>query len=176
MEDVEIPDERVLVRGEDAFGDLLEALNWERLGTVAFTNAMASCALDKALEYAETREQFGQPIGEFQGIEWKLADMAKQLEVSRALAHRSATTAMEQDAHPDPYETSVAKLFSAEMVERVVSEAVQVHGANGYMQEMPLGYLYRLARGRRIGAGTDEVMKNTIARMLKRDGVPGLLD
>jgi len=176
MEDVVVPEEHVLARGPDGFKNQLKALNWKRLGSATLANAMGRCALSKALDYAEDREQFGQAIGEFQGIEWKFADMAKELEVSRSLAYRSARRAMSRGATPDPYETSIAKLYSAEMVERVVSEAVQIHGANGYMQEVPVSYLYRLARGRRIGAGTDEVMKNIIARLLKRDGVPGLAD
>jgi len=176
FDNVKIPDDQVLVRGEDGFTELLRALNWERLGTAAYTNAMATAAADLALDYAATREQFGQPIGDFQGIEWKLADMAKQIEVSRSMTYRSASAAAARDGVPAPYQTSIAKLYSAEMVERVVSEALQIHGANGYMEEMPISYLYKLARGRRIGAGTDEIMKNTVAGFLQRDGIPGLAE
>jgi alkylation response protein AidB-like acyl-CoA dehydrogenase len=174
LEDVVVPEENVLTRGSEGFKQQLQALNWERLGSATLGNAIARCALERALEYAGDREQFGQPIGEFQGIEWKLADMVTELEASRALAYRAATNAHEQGRIPDRVEASIAKLYSGQMVERVVSEALQVHGANGYQQGHPLEYLYRLARGRRLAAGTDEIQKNTIADALKRDGLPSL--
>lgn len=171
MEDVHIPAENVLVRGKAALKEQLKALNWERCGSAAFSNSMAWCAFDKAREYAMDREQFGQPIGEFQGIRWKLADMAKQLEASRALTYRAAINAREHGRVPDRLEASIAKLYSGEMVENVVSEALQIHGANGYQQGHPLEHLYRLQRGRRIAAGTDEIMKNNIADVVIEDGL-----
>jgi alkylation response protein AidB-like acyl-CoA dehydrogenase len=136
---------------------------------------MSRCALDKAIEYAGQREQFGQPIGEFQGIGWKLADMAKEVEASRSLAYRAALDAHERGRVPDRLQTSLAKLYSSETVEKVVSEALQIHGANGYQQGHPLEYLYRLARGRRLAAGSDEIQKNQIADALQEDGLPPLM-
>jgi len=174
MEDVPVPQEHVLTRGPDGFKDQLKALNWERLGSATLANAMGRCALSKALDYAEDREQFGQPIGEFQGLQWKLADMTKRLEASRALTYRAATTAVERGGIPTRMETSISKLYSAEMVESVVSEALQIHGSNGYQQGHPLEYLYRMQRGRRIAAGTDEIQKNQIANVLREDGPPPL--
>lgn len=174
LEDVTVPAEHVLTRGPDGFKNQLKALNWERLGSAALGNGLARCALRKALSYAEDREQFGQPIGEFQGIEWKLADMAKRLEAARSLAYRAAESAVERGESPDRLETCIAKLYSAEMVEDVVSESLQIHGANGYQRGHPLEYLYRMARGRRIAAGTDEIQKNQIAAALKRNGLPTL--
>ncbi len=175
MNDVRVPKENVLTRGKEGFKQQLKALNWERMGSVTFANSMARCALDKAIEYAGQREQFDQPIGDFQGIEWKLADMAKELEASRALAYRAAIDAHNRGEAPDRLQTSLAKLYSSEMVEKVVTEALQIHGANGYQQGHPLEYLYRLARGRRLAAGTDEIQKTQIADALKKDGVPSLL-
>ncbi|MFC6719805.1 acyl-CoA dehydrogenase family protein [Natrialbaceae archaeon GCM10025810] len=174
MEDIVIPEENVLTRGKEGFKNQLKALNWERLGSATLSNAIAGCAIDHALEYAQQREQFGQPIGDFQGIEWKLADMVKRLEGSRALTYRAAVNAHEQGRVPDRLDASLAKLTSGEMVEDVVSEALQIHGANGYQKEHPLEYLYRLARGRRLAAGTDEIQKNTIAGVLKSEGLPSL--
>ncbi len=174
MNDVRVPTENVLTRGKEGFKQQLKALNWERIGSVTFANSMARCALDKAIEYAGQREQFGQPIGDFQGIEWKLADMAKELEASRALAYRAALDAHNRGEAPDRLQTSLAKLYSSEMVEKVVSESLQIHGANGYQRGHPLEYLYRLARGRRLAAGSDEIQKNQIADALKKDGVPSL--
>jgi alkylation response protein AidB-like acyl-CoA dehydrogenase len=175
MEDVTVPEENVLTRGGDGFKQQLKALNWERIGTATITNAVALCAADKALEYAQDREQFGQPIGDFQGIEWKLADMVKEIEAARSLAHTAAEDAISEGRIADPLQTSILKLYSAEMAERVVSEALQIHGANGYQQGHPLEYLHRFVRGFRIAGGTDEIMKNTIATMLKKDGIPSLM-
>jgi alkylation response protein AidB-like acyl-CoA dehydrogenase len=174
IEDVIIPDENVLTRGSEGFKQQLQALNWERLGSATLSNSMARCGLEHALEYAQDREQFGQPIGDYQGIEWKLADMLKRLEASRALTYRAAAKAHRQGRRPDRVSASIAKLYSGEMVERIVSEALQIHGANGYQKGHPLEYLYRLSRGRRIAAGTDEIQKNTIADAIKRDGLPPL--
>jgi alkylation response protein AidB-like acyl-CoA dehydrogenase len=171
---VPVPQEHVLTRGPDGFKNQLKALNWERLGSATLANARGRCALSKALDYAEDREQFGQPIGEFQGLQWKLADMTKRLEASRALTYRAATTAVERGGIPTRMETSISKLYSAEMVESVVSEALQIHGSNGYQQGHPLEYLYRMQRGRRIAAGTDEIQKNQIANVLREDGPPPL--
>jgi len=174
LEDVHVPEEHVLARGREAFKEQLKALNWERLGSSAVANAFARNALERAIEYSGDREQFGQPIGEFQGIEWKLADAAKRLQASRALTYGAARAAVEADRAPGRFETSIAKLYASEMVEDVVSESLQVHGANGYQRGHPLEYLYRLARGRRIAAGTDEIQKNQIASVLKEDGFPAL--
>lgn len=175
LEDVVIPEEHVCSRGEESLKEHLKAINWERLVTSSFSNAIAEAALELSLDYAQDRKQFGQPIGDFQGIEWKLADMAKQLEVSKALCHKTAMHADEQNTHPNPYLTAITKVYAAEMVEEVVSEALQIHGANGYMRGHPLEYLYRLARGRKIGAGTNEVNKNFIAGQLKKKGLPSLI-
>ena len=174
MEDVEVPEEYVITHGSDGFKNQLKALNWERLGAAVGTNTIARCAADKALEYAHDREQFDQPIGDFQGIEWKIADMLKELEPSRALSYMAADKAHREDSSPDRMFASIAKLYSAEMAESVVSEALQIFGANGYQQGHDLEYLYRLARGYRIAGGTDEVVKNQIAAAAKRDGLLSL--
>jgi alkylation response protein AidB-like acyl-CoA dehydrogenase len=174
MEDVHIPEENVLVRGRDALKEQLKALNWERCGSAAYSNAIARCAFDKAVEYAKDREQFGQPISDFQGMRWKLAEMAKELEASRALTYQAVITAEEQGRVPDRLATSTAKLYSGEMVEEVVSEALQTFGSTGYQQEHPLEYLYRLQRGRRIAAGTDEVMKGNIADEIFENGLTSI--
>lgn len=175
FEDVDIPEENVLIRGQDAFVEQLKALNWERLGCATLANAWSRNAVEKALDYAQQREQFGQPISDFQGIEWKLADMVTELEAARMLTYRAALNAHEQQQPPDRLQTSIAKLFSTERAEHIVSEALQIHGANGYQQGHPLEYLYRLTRGRRLAAGTDEIQKNQIAAVLKDQGIPDLV-
>jgi alkylation response protein AidB-like acyl-CoA dehydrogenase len=176
IDDVTIPEENVLTRGRDAFKQQLRALNWERLGSAAVSNAWATCGLELALDYATEREQFNTQIADFQGIEWKLADMLTQIEMSNAITRQTALRAHDAETSPGQLDTSIAKLYSSQMVERVVSEAVQIVGARAYQQGHPLEYLYRFVRGRRIAAGTDEIQKNTIARALKKGGVPTLLD
>lgn len=172
MEDVHIPDDRVLVRGPQALKEQLKALNWERCGSSMLANSIALNAFDKAVEYAKDREQFNQPIGHFQGIRWKVADMAKRVEQARALTYRAAMSAESNGGSPDRLQTSLAKLATGETVEYVTSESLQIHGANGYQRGHPIEYLYRLARARRIAAGTDEIMKNNISDVVFEDGLP----
>lgn len=170
FEDVVVPEENVLVRGDVA--DQFESLNWERLGNSAMINGFMGFAVDRAFEYAQDRQQFDQPIGEFQGIEWKFADMVKHLQASRALALSAGRNAAERGDQPDRLESSLATLYASEFAEQIVSEALQIHGANGYQRGHPIEYLYRFVRGFRIGAGTDEIQKNQIAATLKRQGPP----
>ena len=174
LEDVPVPEENVLVRGRAALKEQLKALNWERVGSAAYANSMSRCALELALEYAAEREQFDRPIAEFQGMRWKLADAAVQLEAARSLTYRAALEAEARGRVPDRLSASIAKLHASVTVEHVVSESLQTFGATGYQREHPLEYLYRLQRGRRIAAGTDEVLKNTIADALFDDGLPSL--
>lgn len=172
MEDVHVPQQNILVRGQEAFRDQLHALNWERCGNAIMANATSLCAFDRAIEYARSREQFGQPIADFQGIRWKLADMAKHVQAGRALAYQAVSDARQRDGPPNRLQSSIASLYCAEHSERIVSEALQIFGATGYQKGHPLEYLYRLARGRRIGAGTDETQKNGIAEvLLERGGI-----
>lgn len=176
IEDVEIPEENVLTRRGEAFKEQLKSLNWERLAGATIVNAIGLCAMDKALEYAKQREQFDQSVADFQGIEWKFADMIKQVEASRTLTFRTAKDAIEAGRVPDPMQTQIATLFAVESVQDVVDEGLQIHGAPGYQQGHPLEYLYRLARGYRIAGGTDEILKNRIAALLKDQGPPSFLE
>jgi alkylation response protein AidB-like acyl-CoA dehydrogenase len=109
-------------------------------------------------------------------MEWKLADLVTKLEASRSLTYRAAEDAVAQGRIPKPLQTGAANLFSGQISETVISEALQICGANGYQQGHPLEYLYRLQRGWRLAGGTDEIQKNTIARWLKREGVPTILN
>lgn len=174
LEGVPILEDDILTRGQDGFKKQLKSLNWERLGSATLANTLALCGLERALEYAQQREQFGQSIADFQGIEWKLAEMAKEVQLSRTYAHQAANVAVKAGRVPDPLQTSIAKLQSATIAEEVVSEALQIHGANGYQQGHPLEYLYRFARGRRLAGGTTEIQKNLIASEIKRNGIASL--
>lgn len=167
MESVHVPEENVLISEDEDFRKQLLSLNWERLGNAAMITGGMAFAIDRALKYADDREQFGQKIGDFQGIEWKLADMVKQYKAAQALTHQAARDAANRDRTPKRLESSVATLYASEVAEQVVSEALQIHGANAYQRGHPIEYLYRSMRGWRIGAGTDEIQKNQIANVVK---------
>jgi alkylation response protein AidB-like acyl-CoA dehydrogenase len=169
FDDCRIPAENILVEGKSAFKELLTEFNIERCHNAMMCVACGLNAFDQALEYSNQREQFGQPIGDFQGIEWKLADMAMNLEAARLLIYRAASNAVIDS--PSRFETSVAKVMANESGEEVIDQALQIHGANGYMKDHPVEYLYRWVRGWRIAGGTVEVHRNTIAGQLKKYGL-----
>jgi len=169
FDDCRIPVENELAVGEDAFKDLLREFNVERCHNAMMCVACGLNAFDRALDHAGSREQFGQPIGDFQAIEHKLADMAIQLEAARLLTYRVAATARGGTA--DRTEASIAKVFANEAGQEVVDEALQIHGAMGYTKESPIEYLYRWVRGWRIAGGTVEIHRNTIAEQLKKHGL-----
>ena len=160
----EIPTGKILIRGKDAFKKLIRAFNAERCLSAMWSVSIAFCAFDLALEYAQQRRQFGCRIAEFQGIRWKLAEMAMRIESARLLTYQAAAEATRM-------KSSMAKTVASEMVEKVTSDALQIFGGYGYMREHPLEDLYRLARGRRIAGGTVEIQKNMIAEELLRKGL-----
>jgi alkylation response protein AidB-like acyl-CoA dehydrogenase len=163
MEGAPVPPEDVLITDRDDWRTQLERLNWDRVAIAMWTNAVARCAIEHALDYAGDREQFGQPIGEFQGMRWKFADMVADYEAGRSLVYRVIDRARAEDRVPSRLESCLAKFHVATHTEQIVSEALQVFGANGYQQGHPLEYLHRFNRSRRIGHGTDEILKDGIA-------------
>jgi alkylation response protein AidB-like acyl-CoA dehydrogenase len=175
MDDVYIPKENVLISGSDAFKKQLQALNWERCGSAAIANAIAKCGFNKAVTYLQSREQFGQPLSEFQGMRWKIAEMATQIEMSRSFVYSTAVRADSQGDPPSRLEACILKLYSSQMVESVTTEALQAFGSAGYQKGHPLEYLYRLQRARRIAAGTDEIMKNNIADVVFDEGLSAIV-
>lgn len=143
------------------YGDLIAIYSIERTAAAAKCLGIAQCALDRAIEYAQVRRQFGQPIARFQGLRWKFADMALRLEGARLLAYRAAANA--QDGRPSRKESSMAKLAASEAACFVCDEAMQILGAMGMSVEAGMEWLYRLARGYRIAGGTSEIHRNMIA-------------
>jgi alkylation response protein AidB-like acyl-CoA dehydrogenase len=159
-----VPRESVLVAPPDGFKKLMEAYNGQRLGAAAVALGLAQGAYELALAYAGERRQFGRPIGEFQGIRWKLADMAIALDAARLLIYRAAAKA--GSGFPDALEAAKAKTFAAEMAQTVTNQALQIHGAAGYGRGLPLERMARDARMFAIGGGTVEMMRNLIADRL----------
>jgi alkylation response protein AidB-like acyl-CoA dehydrogenase len=160
------------------FADLMNAYNSQRVGAGTVAMGVAAGALDLALEFAKTREQFGRPIGEFQGLQWMLADMQTQLTASRLMLYQAARSRGPQgSAFPDPMLAAQAKIFASETAIRIVNDALQVFGARGYSRELPLERMARDVRMFSIGGGTAQVLRTLVAsKMLgwklpqRRDG------
>lgn len=169
FDDCRVSEKHVLAHGTESFKELLIEFNVERCHNAMMCVACGLNAFDKALDHTTEREQFDQPIADFQGVEWKLADMATRLEAARLLIYRAAANA--RDQQPSRLDTSMAKVFANEAGQHVVDEALQLHGAQGYAKDSPLEYLYRLVRGWKIAGGTVEVQRNMIARDLKKHGL-----
>jgi len=139
----------------------MRAYNSQRLGAATVALGLAQGAYELALAYAQERRQFGRPIGDFQGIRWKLADMAIKIDAARLLIHRAACTS--EAGFPEPLVSAKAKTSAAEMAQDVTSQALQIHGAAGYGRALPLERMMRDARMFAIGGGTVEMMRNLIA-------------
>ena len=164
FEGCDVPRENLLVGAGDGFKKLMRAYNGQRLGAATVALGLAQGAYEKALAYATQRKQFGHAIGDFQGIRWKLADMAIKLDAARLLIHRAAANA--GTGFPDALESAKAKTFAAEMAQEVTGQALQIHGAAGYGRGLPLERMARDARMFAIGGGTVEMMRNLIADRL----------
>ncbi len=152
--------ENVVLQG-DGFRKLLFMFNVERAGNATRSLALAQLAFDRAVEYSKERSQFGRPICEFQGIQWKFAEMKMKLDASRLLIYRAVVNA--DEGRLSPVETAVAKAFTNESAFWVANEALQIMGGYGYSTEFPIEYILRRVRGWMIGGGTTEMMKNRIA-------------
>jgi alkylation response protein AidB-like acyl-CoA dehydrogenase len=150
-----------------AFNATLHALNIARIHTAARATGLARGSLEDSLEYAQERVQFGRAIGDFQAIRFKLADMATQIEASRALMYEVAERC--DAGEPIEQEAAMAKLFSTEMAERVTSDGLQIHGGNGYTTERAVERYWRDARLTTIFEGTSEIQRVIISdRLLGR--------
>jgi 3-sulfinopropanoyl-CoA desulfinase len=161
LEGCEVPRENLLVGPGDGFKKLMQAYNGQRLGAATVALGLAQGAYERALAYAAERRQFGRAIGDFQGIRWKLADMAIKLDAARLLIQRAAVRAGR--GFPDALDAAKAKTFAAEIAQDVTSQALQIHGAAGYGRTLPLERMARDARMFAIGGGTVEMMRNLIA-------------
>lgn len=155
-----IPADNVLL-GPGGFKKQMAGFNVERLGNTARSLAYGRYAYNAAREYAKTREQFGRPLCEFQGLQWKFADMAVKLESAQLLLYRAAVSA--DNGLPSAYETAIAKVACNQTGFEVANEAVQIMGALGYSSETLVEYCMRRTRGWMIAGGSTEMLKNRIA-------------
>jgi len=164
FEDVLVPESALLGEEGKGFYYLMEALNMTRVALAAGCVGLAQAAFDAALEYAKSRQQFGQPIGKFQGVSFKLADMAMEIELARLFVYKVAW--MVEQKEKVAKEAAMAKLYASEMATRVAHRALQIHGGYGFSKEFPLERYYRDARIFEIFQGTSEINRVIIAGQL----------
>jgi alkylation response protein AidB-like acyl-CoA dehydrogenase len=172
FEDCQLPAENLLL-GEGGFKQLISAFNTQRCLNPSISLGLAEGAFDEALRYARERSAFGRPIGEFQGMRWKLANMYSEIEAGRGLLYRACASA---GPFPDPLLAALAKVYCNEMSIRVTSEAIQVFGGYGFTDEYLVSRLYRGARYGSIGGGTSETLRDLIGkRLMDADATDGIL-
>jgi len=167
FEDCVIPAGNLLGKEGDGFIDAMRVLDGGRISIAALALGMAEGAYECALKYSKQRRQFGKAISEFQGIQWKLADMATEIEAAKLLTFRAA--AMKDAGMKSTQESSMAKLFTSEVAVRCANESVQIHGGYGFIKDYPAEKFYRDVKLCTIGEGTSEVQRLVIARQLLKD-------
>jgi alkylation response protein AidB-like acyl-CoA dehydrogenase len=162
FEDCEIPAESLLGAEGEGFIDAMRVLDGGRISIAALSLGIARGALDAALKYVKERRQFGKAIAEFQGIQWKLADMATELDAARLLTQRAAV--LKDAGRKVTRESSMAKLFASEVAVHICNEAVQLLGGYGFIKDYPVEKFYRDVKLCTIGEGTSEIQRMVIAR------------
>jgi alkylation response protein AidB-like acyl-CoA dehydrogenase len=165
FDNCELPLENLILE-KDGFRKLLSAFNTQRCLNPSISLGLAEGAFEESVRYMRDRIAFGRPIGEFQGMRWKLAEMYRDIEVGRSILYRACATA---DPFPDPYQAALAKMYCNEMAIRVTNEAIQVHGGYGFTDEYPVSRYYRGARYGSVGGGTTETLKELVGKKIMSD-------
>jgi butyryl-CoA dehydrogenase len=168
LNDVRVPEDALLGNEGQGFKIAMETLNGGRIGVAAQALGIAEGAFERALAYARVRKQFGTPIGEFQAIQFKLADMYARIETSKLLTYRAAWLKDNKKSYST--ESALCKLHASETATFVTKEAVQIHGGYGYITDYEVERMYRDAKITEIYEGTSEVQRLVIARALLSGG------
>jgi alkylation response protein AidB-like acyl-CoA dehydrogenase len=164
FDDVWVPDDNLVGDPDMGLTQFLRTLEVGRISIAALSLSLTQAVLDMATEYARERVQFGQPISKFQAVQFKLADIATELEAARWLTYRAAS--LRDQGEPFQKEAAMAKLKASRLAVSAASEAVQIHGGLGYMLESPVARFYCDAKVLEIGEGTNEIQHLVIARAL----------
>ncbi|AGB36818.1 acyl-CoA dehydrogenase [Natronococcus occultus] len=164
FDDLRIPEDRLLGEEGEGFVQALKTLNGGRITIAARGVGIARAALDEAREYATEREQFDQPIGEFQSIKHKLADMDTKIQAAKLLMHKAADKKIRGEDYIKA--SAQAKLYASEVSREVANEGIQIHGGYGYTKDFPAERFYRDAKLNEIYEGTSEVLRNTIGEQV----------
>jgi len=166
--DCRVPEENLLGEQGKGFANFLRTLDDGRIAIAALGVGLAQGCLDESVKYANERQAFGRPIGAFQGLQFKIADIKVMVETARLATYKAAW--LRDEGRPYKAEASLAKLYSSEIAVTCAREAVQIHGGYGFMEEYPVARYYRDSKVLEIGEGTSEVQRILIARDL---GLPG---
>jgi alkylation response protein AidB-like acyl-CoA dehydrogenase len=164
FEDARIPAANLLGTEGDGFRTFLKILDGGRISIGALAVGLAQAALDASIPYAQTREQFGRPIGSFQGVAFMIADMATEIEAARQLVWKAAW--LKDQARDYGLTAAQAKLFASEVSSRATNNAIQIHGGYGYVTDYPVERYLRDAKLTEIGEGTSQVQRLVIARKI----------
>jgi alkylation response protein AidB-like acyl-CoA dehydrogenase len=164
FEDCYVPEENLLGSEGEGFFQAMQVLDGGRISIAALSVGIAQGAYEAAVKYAKERQQFGKPIAEFQAIQFKLADMATQIEAARLLTRQAA--ALKDAGRKTTRESAMAKLFASEVAVRVAEESVQIHGGYGYTKDYPAEKYWRDSKLCTIGEGTSEIQRIVIAKHL----------
>lgn len=164
FEDCRVPEENLLGERGRGFAQFLQTLDGGRVALGALSVGLAQACLDEALERAKEREQFGKAIAEFQAIQFKLADMAMEIELARNTVLKAAW--LKEEGRPFSREASMAKVFASETAKRAADQAVQIHGGEGFMEASAVARYWRQVKINEIGEGTSEINRQLIAGSL----------
>jgi butyryl-CoA dehydrogenase len=164
FENCRIPAENLLGQENEGFKQFLTTLDAGRVAIAAMAVGLAQGAFERAVSYAQEREQFGRPIAKFQAVQWMIADMATEIGAARLLVNRAAW--LRERGERFTREAAMAKLFATETSERVCHNAIQIHGGYGYVQEYEVERMYRDQRLCAIGEGTNQIQRLVIARQI----------
>jgi len=167
FDDVRVASENLIGSEGDGFKQALQVLDGGRIGIAALSVGLAQGALDAAVAYAKKRRQFGKALSDFQAIQFKLADMALEIDAARLMTRKAAFLKMQGESFT--HAAAQAKYFASEVATRVANEAVQIHGGYGFIKDFPVEKFYRDVKLLTIGEGTSEVQKMVIARQLLGD-------
>jgi alkylation response protein AidB-like acyl-CoA dehydrogenase len=167
FEDCWVPNDSLLGKEGDGFIDAMRILDGGRISIAALGLGMAQGAYEAALKYSKQRKQFNRTISEFQAIQWKLADMATEIDAARLLTMRAAT--MKDAGLKTTMESSMAKLYAGEVAVKCANECVQIHGGYGFIKDYPAEKFYRDVKLCTIGEGTSEIQRLVIARQILKD-------
>jgi len=167
FEDCLIPTENLVGAEGNGFIDAMRVLDGGRISIAALSLGMAQGAYEAALNYSKQRKQFGRAISDFQAIQWKLADMATEIDAARLLTMRAAS--MKDAGLKTTLESSMAKLYASEVAVKCANEGVQIHGGYGFIKDYPAEKFYRDVKLCTIGEGTSEIQRMVIARQILKD-------
>jgi alkylation response protein AidB-like acyl-CoA dehydrogenase len=164
FDNCKVPASNLIGEEGDGFKQSMQILDGGRISIAALSVGIAQAALDHSIKYAKTRKQFGKPLADFQGIQFKLADMATEIEAARLLTFKAAK--LRDEGKDFKFAASMAKYYASEIATRATNEAIQIHGGYGFIKEFPVEKLYRDVKLMTIGEGTSEVQKMIMARQL----------